>query len=57
MAANFNQPADEIRNYYKQNKDKVEFFKHTLLEKKAIKLIMDTSTIDEVRPEKEKKSE
>jgi trigger factor len=53
MAANFNQPLEEIKKYYDQNKDKLEFFKHTLLEKKAINLIIDSSRIEEVEPEKE----
>jgi len=52
MAANFKQPVEEIKKYYDQNKDKLEFFKHTLLEKKAIKLIIETSTIEDVEPEK-----
>ena len=39
MAANFNQRVEEIKSYYDQNKDKLEFFKHTLLEKKLKKLI------------------
>ena len=51
MAQTFNQPLEEIKNFYKQNKDKLEFFKHTLLEKKAIKLIIESSTIEEVEPE------
>jgi len=53
MAANFNQPVEEIKNYYDQNKDKLEYFKHTLLEKKAINLIIDSSRIEDVEPEKE----
>jgi len=53
MAANFNQPVEEIKNYYDQNKDKLEFFKHTLLEKKALNLIIDSSRIEDVEPEKE----
>jgi trigger factor len=53
MAASFNQPVAEIKGYYDQNKDKLEYFKHTLLEKKAIKLIIDTSKIEDVEPEKE----
>jgi trigger factor len=53
MAANFNQPVEEIKKYYDQNKDKLEYFKHTILEKKAIKLIIDTSEIENVEPEKE----
>ena len=52
MAASFNQPADEIKQYYRQNNDKLEFFKHTLLEKKAIALIIGSSEIEEVEPEK-----
>jgi trigger factor len=52
MAANFKQPVEEIKKYYDQNKDKLEFFKHTLLEKKAINLIIESSTIEDVEPEK-----
>ena len=53
MAENFNQPLEEIKKYYDQNKDKIQYFKHTLLEKKAIKLIIDSSHIEDVEPEKE----
>ena len=53
MADSFNQPLEQIKNYYDQNKDKIEYFKHTLLEKKAIKLIIDSSKIEEVEPQKE----
>jgi trigger factor len=53
MAANFKQPVEEIKKYYDENKDKLEFFKHTLLEKKAIKLIIEKSKIEDVDPEKE----
>ena len=52
MAENFKQPVEEIKKYYDQNKDKLEFFKHTLLEKKAIKLIIESSKIEDVEPEK-----
>jgi trigger factor len=52
MAESFNQPLEEIKKYYDQNKDKIEVFKHTLLEKKAIKLIIDSSKIEDVEPEK-----
>ncbi len=51
MAQTFNQPLEHIKNYYKQNEDKIEFFKHTLLEKQAVKLIIESSTIEEVEPE------
>ena len=51
MADNFNQPVEEIKKYYDQNKDKVQFLKHTLLEKKAINLIIENSNIEDVEPE------
>ena len=57
MADNFNQPAEAIKAFYKENPDKVEFFKHTLLEKKAIKLIIESSNVTEVEPEKESDEE
>ena len=52
MAENFKQPVEEIKKHYDQNKDKLEFFKHTLLEKKAIKLIIESSKIEDQEPEK-----
>jgi trigger factor len=52
MAANFKQSVEEIKEYYDQNKDKLEYFKHTLLEKRAIKLIIENSKIEDVDPEK-----
>ncbi|MFP4533709.1 MAG: trigger factor [Desulfobacterales bacterium] len=45
------QPVDAIKTYYKQNTDKLEGFKHALLEKKAIDLIIDHATIETVEPE------
>ena len=56
MAEAFSQPADEIKKYYSQNKENLEYFKHTLLEKKVIGLIIDKSTIKEVEPENENDS-
>jgi trigger factor len=53
IATNVNQPAEQIRSYYQQNSDKLEIFKHTLLEKDAIKLIIDNSTIEDVEPKQE----
>jgi len=52
MAQNFNQPVDQIKSFYDQNKDRLDFFKHALLEKKAIKLIINNGDIEEVEPEK-----
>jgi trigger factor len=54
MAKTFNQPVEQIKSFYDQSKDQLEFFKHTLLEKQAIKLIIDNSKIEDVAPEKEK---
>ncbi len=54
MAENFKQPVEEIKKYYDQNRDKLEYFKHTLLEKKAIKLIIENSKIEDVDPEEAK---
>ena len=57
MAKVVNQPVEAIKNYYQQNEDNLDFFKHTLLEKQAIKLIIESSNIEEVKPELEKKTE
>lgn len=53
MAAVYQQPLEHIKHYYQQNPDKVDIFKHALLEKKVIKLIMDSNRIEKVAPEKE----
>lgn len=50
MASSYGRPADEIRSYYDQHPDDLAFFKHTLLEKQAIKLIIDNSKIEEIEP-------
>ena len=50
MADNFQQPVEHVKGYYQQNKDGLEFFKHTLLEKKALKIIIDNGQISEVEP-------
>jgi trigger factor len=55
MAENLNQPAEQIETFYKQNKEQLDYFKHSLLEKKAIRLIMDNSKIKTVKPKKEAK--
>jgi trigger factor len=57
MSENFNQPLAEIKKYYDQNPDKLEFFKHTLLEKNAIKLIIDSSAVKTVKPEEPEKNQ
>ncbi len=57
MAKGFNQPVEEIKKYYSQNNDNLEFFKQTLLEKHAIELIIKNSIIEEVEPSLEQQSE
>lgn len=51
MAETYQQPVEHIKGYYNQNKDGLELFKHTILEKKALKLIIDNGQITEVEPE------
>jgi trigger factor len=57
MAKSYQQPVEQIKTFYQGNKEALEVFKHTLLEKKAIKLIIENSQIEEVVPEKEPASE
>lgn len=53
MAQNFRQPVAEIRKFYEtaENQERLAYFKHTLLEKKAIELIINGSDIEEVAAE------
>ena len=53
MAKVFNKPLEEISSFYKQNKENLELFKNTLLEKKSIKLIVENSIIENVEAEAE----
>jgi trigger factor len=46
MAKAFKQPGNVLKKYYETNPEQLNFFKHALLEKKAIKLIIDNSTIN-----------
>ncbi|MCD6586619.1 MAG: trigger factor [Desulfobacteraceae bacterium] len=45
------QPVDFIKDYYQKNADKLEGFKHALLEKKVFDLIIAKAVIEEVEPE------
>jgi trigger factor len=53
MAANYQQPVDVIKGVYGDSGEKLDLFKHALLEKQAIKLIMEGNAIESVEPEKE----
>jgi len=55
MAASLNQTAEAIKGYYQKNKENLEFFEQALLEKQAIKLIIESSNTEEIDPEPEKK--
>ena len=57
MAASVNQPVEQIKAFYDQDNNKLEFFKHALLEKQAIKLIIDNGNIEDVEPVKEAASD
>ena len=50
MADTYRQPVEHIKGYYQQNKEGLAFFKHTLLEKKALTLIIENGQIKEVEP-------
>ncbi len=50
MADNFQQPLAEIQRYYRENPEKLDYYKHALLEKKAVKHVLDGSTIEDVEP-------
>ncbi len=57
MSEQVNRPVEEIKGFYRQDKEQLDFFKHTLLEKKAIKLIIDAGSVEEVEAELEKKDQ
>ena len=50
MAKGFNQPVEQIKQYLTAEQGKLENFKHALLEKKAVKLIIDNGTITVAQP-------
>lgn len=53
FSKNTGQPIDMIKNYYKQNPDRLDGFKHALLEKKVFDLIVEKADIKEVEPKSE----
>ncbi len=56
MAEAFNRPVEEIKNFYEQKGSNIEHFKTSLLEKKALKLIIENSSQEIVEPELESKN-
>jgi trigger factor len=57
MADIYQQPVEHLKGYYQQNKDGLAYFKHTLLEKKVLKLIIESGQITEVEPAKTEEAE
>ena len=53
MSETVGQPVDQIKNYYQQKTERLEYFKQALLEKQAISLIIENGTVEEVEPETE----
>jgi trigger factor len=51
MAASFQQPIEHVRRYYRENPEKLDYFKHALLEKKATRMILDGGVIEDVAPD------
>ena len=51
ISEQLNQPVEEIKTLYKQNKDRIDFLKYSMLEKRAFNLIIDHGEIEEVEPE------
>jgi trigger factor len=51
MADGMHQPIEVIQEYYRENPERLNMLKQTLLEKAAIRLIMDQNDIEEVPPE------
>lgn len=48
MAAAYQQPFEGFKNYFMTQQDKLAYFKETLLEKKAMKLVLEHANITEV---------
>ncbi len=53
MAETLKKPVDEIKRYYQENGNRLDFFRHGLLEKKAMTLILGQSQMEEVRAKAE----
>ena len=52
MADAYQQPFEGFKEYFMSQQDKLAYFKETLLEKKAMKLVLENATINEVDAEK-----
>ncbi|MCP4114453.1 MAG: trigger factor [Desulfobacteraceae bacterium] len=53
MAAGMNASVDAVKNLFNMNAQQLEYYKHTQLEKKAVRLIIEQGAVTEVAPEPE----
>jgi len=53
MAQGMNATVDAIKNFFKMDEKQLNYYKHIQLEKKAVKVIIDNSSVVEVAPETE----
>ncbi len=51
LAQTIGQTMEFVKDYYQKNSDKLEGFKHALLEKKVFDLILEKAEVEEVEPE------
>ncbi|MDX9785847.1 MAG: trigger factor [Desulfobacterales bacterium] len=51
MADAYQQPFEELKKFFVSQPDRLSFFKETLLEKKAIQLIIDNNEVETVAPD------
>jgi trigger factor len=57
MADTYRQPVEELKRYYEMNNRGLSLFKHTLLEKKVLTLIIDNGAVEEIEPSQEAATE
>ena len=50
MAMGMNASVDAVKNYFKMDPKQLEYYKHTELEKKAVRIIIEKGEVTEVEP-------
>ena len=51
VADSVKQPVDMVKQFYQKNQPQLDVLKYSLLEKKAMKMIIENGNIEEVAPE------
>ncbi|MFH1155453.1 MAG: trigger factor [Pseudomonadota bacterium] len=51
IAGGMNASVDAIKNYFKMDERQLDYYKHSQLEKKAVRLIIESGSVTEVAPE------